>query len=143
VANFKNTIIIMTSNIGSHFIQEKYMEALKGAPDAWEKYFKDEAKEQVMELLKASVRPEFLNRIDEIVLFDPLGRNEIRKIVAIQFDAIKARLQEQGILIEATAAALDKLGAMKVKGRKIAALGDMFELGKTAATLHKTLVKKL
>ena len=63
-----------------------------------------------MELLKASVRPEFLNRIDEIVLFDPLGRNEIRKIVAIQFDAIKARLQEQGILIEATAAALDKLG---------------------------------
>jgi ATP-dependent Clp protease ATP-binding subunit ClpB len=63
-----------------------------------------------MKLLKASVRPEFLNRIDEIVLFDPLGRNEIRKIVAIQFDAIKARLQEQGILIEATAAALDKLG---------------------------------
>lgn len=110
VANFKNTIIIMTSNIGSHFIQEKYMEALKGASGAWEKYFKEEAKEQVMELLKASVRPEFLNRIDEIVLFDPLGRNEIRKIVAIQFDAIKARLQEQGISIEATAAALDKLG---------------------------------
>ncbi|MCP9756288.1 ATP-dependent chaperone ClpB [Lacihabitans sp. CCS-44] len=110
VANFKNTIIIMTSNIGSHFIQEKYMEALKGAPGAWEKYFKDEAKDQVMELLKASVRPEFLNRIDEIVLFDPLGRNEIRKIVAIQFDTIKARLQEQGILIEATEAALDKLG---------------------------------
>jgi len=110
VANFKNTIIIMTSNIGSHFIQEKYIEALKGAPDAWEKYFKEEAKDQVMELLKASVRPEFLNRIDEIVLFDPLGRNEIRKIVAIQFNTIKARLQEQGILIEATEAALDKLG---------------------------------
>ncbi|MBP6619700.1 MAG: ATP-dependent chaperone ClpB, partial [Leadbetterella sp.] len=110
VANFKNTIIIMTSNIGSHFIQEKYLEALKGAPGAWEKYFKEEAKEQVMELLKASVRPEFLNRIVEIVLFDPLGRNEIRKIVAIQFDTIKARLQEQGILIEATEAALDKLG---------------------------------
>jgi ATP-dependent Clp protease ATP-binding subunit ClpB len=110
VANFKNTIIIMTSNIGSHFIQEKYMEASKGAPDAWEKYFKEEAKEQVMELLKASVRPEFLNRIDEIVLFDPLGRIEIRKIVAIQFDAIKARLKEQGIDLEATEAALDKLG---------------------------------
>lgn len=110
VANFKNTIIIMTSNIGSHFIQEKYLEALKGAPDAWEKYYKEEAKEQVMELLKASVRPEFLNRIDEIVLFDPLGKNEIRKIVAIQFNVIKARLQEQGILIEATEAALDKLG---------------------------------
>jgi ATP-dependent Clp protease ATP-binding subunit ClpB len=110
VANFKNTIIIMTSNIGSHFIQEKYMEALKGAPGAWEKYFKDEAKDQVMELLKASVRPEFLNRIDEIVLFDPLGKTEIRKIVAIQFDTIKARLKEQGIDLEATEAALDKLG---------------------------------
>jgi ATP-dependent Clp protease ATP-binding subunit ClpB len=110
VANFKNTIIIMTSNIGSHFIQEKYLEALKGAPGAWEKYFKDEAKEQVMELLKVSVRPEFLNRIDEIVLFDPLGKTEIRKIVAIQFDAIRARLKEQGIELEATDAALDKLG---------------------------------
>ena len=110
VANFKNTIIIMTSNIGSHLIQDKYLEASKAGADAWEKYYKDEAVEQVMELLKGSVRPEFLNRIDEIVLFDPLGREEIRKIVAIQFDGIKARLQEQGIYLDATDEALDRLG---------------------------------
>jgi ATP-dependent Clp protease ATP-binding subunit ClpB len=110
VANFKNTIIIMTSNIGSHLIQEKYLEASKAGVDAWQKYYKDEAVEQVMELLKTSVRPEFLNRIDEIVLFDPLGREEIRKIVAIQFDGIKARLQEQGIYLDATDEALDRLG---------------------------------
>jgi ATP-dependent Clp protease ATP-binding subunit ClpB len=110
VANFKNTIIIMTSNIGSHLIQDKYLEASKAGADAWEKYYKDEAVEQVMELLKGSVRPEFLNRIDEIVLFDPLGRDEIRKIVAIQFDGIKARLQEQGIYLDATDEALDRLG---------------------------------
>lgn len=110
VANFKNTIIIMTSNIGSHFIQEKYLEAIKSSEDAWTQYFKEEALEQVMELLKASVRPEFLNRIDEIVMFDPLGKGEIRKIVSIQFDGIKARLQEQGIYIDSTDDALDKLG---------------------------------
>lgn len=110
VASFKNTIIIMTSNIGSHFIQEKYLEALKQGDDAWHKFYKEEAKDQVMELLQTSVRPEFLNRIDEIVLFDPLGRSEIRKIVEIQFGVIKQRLHEQGILLEATVAALDKLG---------------------------------
>lgn len=110
VANFKNTLIIMTSNIGSHLIQEKYLESTKTGEDAWEKYFKEEAVELVMELLKNSVRPEFLNRIDEIVLFDPLGRAEIRKIVAIQFDGIRARLQEQGIYMEATEGALDRLG---------------------------------
>lgn len=110
VANFKNTLIIMTSNIGSHLIQEKYLEATKSSEDAWAKYYKEEALELVMELLKNSVRPEFLNRIDEIVMFDPLGRTEIRKIVSIQFDGIRARLQEQGIFIEATDAALDRLG---------------------------------
>jgi len=110
VANFKNTLIIMTSNIGSHLIQEKYLEAAKSSEEAWAQYYKAEALEQVMELLKNSVRPEFLNRIDEIVMFDPLGRTEIRKIVSIQFDGIRSRLQEQGIYIEATDAALDKLG---------------------------------
>ncbi|WP_367913301.1 ATP-dependent chaperone ClpB [Leadbetterella sp. DM7] len=110
VANFKNTLIIMTSNIGSHLIQEKYLEATKSSEEAWAQYYKAEALEQVMELLKNSVRPEFLNRIDETVMFDPLGRTEIRKIVSIQFDGIRSRLQEQGIYIEATDAALDKLG---------------------------------
>jgi ATP-dependent Clp protease ATP-binding subunit ClpB len=109
VANFKNTIIIMTSNIGSQVIQEKYLES-KGDDKAWHTYFKEEAKEGVMELLKISVRPEFLNRIDEIVLFDPLSRSNIRQIVEIQFAQIKNRLAEQGITLEASVEVLDKLG---------------------------------
>jgi ATP-dependent Clp protease ATP-binding subunit ClpB len=109
VANFKNTIIIMTSNIGSHLIQEKYIES-KGDEKAWHSYYKQEAKDSVMELLKVSVRPEFLNRIDEIVLFDPLSRSNIRQIVEIQFAGIKNRLAEQGITLEASVEVLDKLG---------------------------------
>jgi len=109
VANFKNTIIIMTSNIGSQIIQEKYLET-KGDESAWLTYYKQEAKDSVMELLKVSVRPEFLNRIDEIVLFDPLSKSNIRQIVEIQFEGIQSRLAEQGITIEATVEVLDKLG---------------------------------
>ncbi len=109
VANFKNTIIIMTSNIGSHVIQEKYLET-KGDESAWQSYYKQEAKDGVMEILKTSVRPEFLNRIDEIVLFDPLNKTNIRQIVEIQFEGIQTRLAEQGITIEATGEVLDKLG---------------------------------
>ncbi len=108
-ANFKNTIIIMTSNIGSSIIQEKYL-ASNGDEKGWSLFYKEEAKNEVMELLKASVRPEFLNRIDEIVLFDPLSKLNIRQIVQIQFKQIKRRLAEQGITLEATDAVLDKLG---------------------------------
>ncbi len=108
-ANFKNTIVIMTSNIGSHFIQDKYLES-KGDDKAWHLFYKEEAKNDVMNLLKASVRPEFLNRIDEIVLFDPLTKINIRRIVQIQFKQIQARLGEQGITLEASDAVLDKLG---------------------------------
>jgi ATP-dependent Clp protease ATP-binding subunit ClpB len=108
-ANFKNTIIIMTSNIGSHLIIEKFQEAA-GSPDGWKLYYKEEAKSDVLNLLKASVRPEFLNRIDEIVLFDPLSKDNIQKIVAIQFAQIKSRLVEQGITLDATPEALSKLG---------------------------------
>ncbi len=109
VANFKNAIIIMTSNIGSHIIQDKFNEA-KGDDKGWQLYFKEEAKADIMELLKVSVRPEFLNRIDEIVLFDPLSRENIRQIVDIQFAETKRRLAEQGITIDATDDVLDKLG---------------------------------
>jgi ATP-dependent Clp protease ATP-binding subunit ClpB len=109
VANFKNTIIIMTSNIGSQIIQEKYLET-KGDESAWLTYYKQEAKDGVMELLKASVRPEFLNRIDEIVLFDPLSKSNIRQIVDIQFKGIQSRLAEQGMTLEASVEVLDKLG---------------------------------
>ena len=105
-ANFKNTIIIMTSNMGSHIIQEKFAE-----DEGWNhSLIIEEAKQAVLELLKASVRPEFLNRIDEIVLFEPLSRNNIRKIVDIQFKGIQKMLAEQGITLDATDEALSKLG---------------------------------
>ncbi|HEV7347542.1 ATP-dependent chaperone ClpB [Telluribacter sp.] len=106
VANFKNTIIIMTSNIGSHIIQEKYAE-----DEGWNHtIIMEEAKQAVLDLLKASVRPEFLNRIDEIVLFEPLTQNNIRKIVDIQFRHIQRMLLDQGITLDATDEALTKLG---------------------------------
>ena len=106
VANFKNTIIIMTSNIGSHIIQEKFAE-----DEGWNHtLILEETKQAVLDLLKASVRPEFLNRIDEIVLFEPLTHQNIRKIVDIQFKGIQKMLAEQGITLDATDEALSKLG---------------------------------
>ena len=108
VANFKNTIIIMTSNMGSQLIQEKYLEA-KGDENGWQLYFKEEAKTAIMDLLKTSVRPEFLNRIDEIVLFDPLSKNNIRQIVNIRFSEVQNLLKEQGITLEASKEVLDLL----------------------------------
>ncbi|QJD78974.1 ATP-dependent chaperone ClpB [Spirosoma rhododendri] len=105
-ANFKNTIIIMTSNIGSHLIQEKFAE-----DEGWNHTLVlEEAKSAVMELLKQTIRPEFLNRIDEIVMFEPLTQSNIRKIVDIQFNEIKKRLAEGGIQLDATDEALDKIG---------------------------------
>jgi ATP-dependent Clp protease ATP-binding subunit ClpB len=104
-ANFKNTIIIMTSNIGSHLIQEKL-----GQMEGWNNaIIMEEAKEEVMALLKQQVRPEFLNRVDEIVLFEPLTVEHARKILSIQFKEIQHRLADQHITIEATEEALAKL----------------------------------
>lgn len=106
VANFKNTIIIMTSNIGSHLIQEKFAE-----DEGWNHALVlEEAKSAVMELLKQTIRPEFLNRIDEIVMFEPLTQANIRKIVDIQFNEIKKRLAENGVQLDATDEALTKIG---------------------------------
>lgn len=106
VANFKNTIIIMTSNIGSHIIQDKFAE-----DEGWNhSLILEETKVAVLDLLKASVRPEFLNRIDEIVLFEPLTQKNIRKIVDIQFKGIQKMLLDQGITLDATDEALTKLG---------------------------------
>ena len=109
LANFKNTIIIMTSNIGSDIIMEKFKEAGNKTEKGWKLYFKEEAKNDVLGLLKQSVRPEFLNRIDEIVLFDPLGRDNLKQIVRIQFNHIKDLLAEQGVTLDATDEALVKL----------------------------------
>ena len=89
--NFKNTIIIMTSNLGSQFIQSK-LEGL-AASGAERDRALEEAKEGVMELLKKTIRPEFLNRIDDIIMFSPLTEPEIRQIVRLQIDAIVRRLQ--------------------------------------------------
>jgi ATP-dependent Clp protease ATP-binding subunit ClpB len=104
-ANFKNTIIIMTSNIGSHLIQEK-MTQMEGWNNA---LILEETKEEVMALLRQVVRPEFLNRVDEIVLFEPLTEEHARKILAIQFKEVQKRLAEQNITLEATELALAKL----------------------------------
>ena len=104
-ANFKNTIIIMTSNIGSHLIQEK-MALMEGWNNA---IVLEETKEEVMTLLKQVVRPEFLNRVDEVVLFEPLTLEHARKILAIQFKEVQKRLAEQNITLEASEDALNKL----------------------------------
>ncbi len=108
VANFKNTIIIMTTNIGSGLIQERF-ETIN--PMNEEEVLED-TKNDVFELLRKSVRPEFLNRIDEVIMFRPLSRKDLKKIVDIQFKLIQQRLEENGIRIEATDEALDYLGSL-------------------------------
>ena len=102
VVNFKNTIIIMTSNIGSSLIRENFE---KMTPETHDKVV-DETKVQVLELLKKTIRPEFLNRIDDIIMFTPLNEEEIRKIVTLQLDSVKKMLAQNGIALEFTDAAL-------------------------------------
>ncbi|MCS4433897.1 ATP-dependent chaperone ClpB [Aquiflexum gelatinilyticum] len=106
IANFKNTIIILTTNIGSHLIQERFAEM-----EEWNKEeIMEKTKSEVYDLLKKSVRPEFLNRIDETIMFEPLNKKVIRKIVDIQWREIQKRLAESNIEIEATKEVLDYLG---------------------------------
>jgi len=101
--DFKNTIIIMTSNIGSHIIQENFSSAgLKNSDEAFEK-----SRSMVFELLKQTIRPEFLNRIDEIIMFTPLSKKEIRQIVLLQFEKVKGMLAKSDINIEITDNAID------------------------------------
>ncbi|WP_421891267.1 ATP-dependent chaperone ClpB [Marinoscillum sp.] len=106
VANFKNTIIIMTTNIGSGLIQERF----ENLTDENAEGLIAETRNEVFELLKRSVRPEFLNRVDETIMFRPLSKTDLRKIVAIQFKLIQKRLEENGIKIEADNKVLDYLG---------------------------------
>ena len=108
VANFKNTIIIMTTNIGSDIIQENF----EKITDAY--YFEVvvETKDAVLDILRKTVRPEFINRIDEIIMFRPLSRGDIRKIVEIQFGLIKQRLLENGVKLDISDAALDRLAKL-------------------------------
>ena len=102
--NFKNTIIIMTSNLGSHLIQEKFDHAngnIEAAAEA--------AKREVLAMLKQTIRPEFLNRIDEIIMFSPLNDKEIRQIVQMQVGGVQKMLKENGISLQVTDAAIDNL----------------------------------
>ena len=103
LADFKNSLIIMTSNMGSDEIQS----AFQSNPEF--EIAEKRAKEEVMRLLKAQVRPEFLNRIDDIVIFSPLTLKEIKKIVKLQFELIANRIKDQGVKIKATEEALDRL----------------------------------
>ena len=101
VVNFKNTIIIMTSNLGSQFIQQKF-EAMRGLPDAKQAKILEETKSEVLEMLKKTIRPEFLNRIDDIIMFQPLKKDEIELIVRLQVEAVIRRLAEQEVQLTVT-----------------------------------------
>lgn len=103
VANFKNTIIIMTSNIGSHIIQEQ----MDRMTEANSEKILDTMKIDVMDLLKKTVRPEFLNRVDEIVMFNPLTKEDVNKIVSLQFGMLQKKLEELGIELSASSYAMD------------------------------------
>ncbi len=103
VADFKNCIIIMTSNMGSHIIQEKF-ENNKDLHSATEA-----AKVEVLGLLRKTIRPEFLNRIDDIIMFTPLNKDDIKKIVELQLDKLKKMLEKQHITIDATEDAVEYL----------------------------------
>ncbi|MEO8794593.1 MAG: AAA family ATPase, partial [Daejeonella sp.] len=108
VVNFKNTIIIMTSNIGSHLIQDNF----KNLDDANRDEVIAKTKNELFELLKQTIRPEFLNRIDELIMFTPLNRDELRDIVTLQFKGVQDTLAEMGIQIEASDEALDWLSQL-------------------------------
>jgi len=105
VANFKNTIIIMTSNIGSDIIRENFAQMTEKDKEA----VIEKTRDQVFELLKRSVRPEFLNRIDEVIMFRPLAKEDIRAITELQLKNVQKMLKEQEIKLEYTPEAVDWL----------------------------------
>ena len=109
-ANFKNTIVIMTSNIGSHLIQESFEQM--DDIDADKEAIAAKAKNNVMELLRRQIRPEFLNRIDDIIMFTPLNRDNVRQIVNLQFESLKGTLLHQQIELNITDEALDWLAQL-------------------------------
>jgi ATP-dependent Clp protease ATP-binding subunit ClpB len=108
VVNFKNTIIIMTSNIGSSLIQENFQDF----EDSDKETVIAKTKNQLFELLRQTIRPEFLNRIDEIIMFTPLTRDELGEIVKLQFKQVQQSLAEMGVTIEASEEALDWLAQL-------------------------------
>lgn len=107
VVNFKNSIIIMTSNLGSPIIQERFDAATRDAEDRIDPFVIEETKNEVFNLLKQTLRPEFLNRIDEVVIFQPLSKKEIGKIVQYQLRGFNKMLEKKGIIMTATEDALN------------------------------------
>lgn len=107
VVNFKNTIIIMTSNLGSHLIREK----TENMTDANREQVLEETQKGVFELLKQVIKPEFLNRIDDLIMFTPLGKTEISQIVQLQVESIASMLKENGVDLRITPAAVNYIAA--------------------------------
>ena len=103
--NFKNTIIIMTSNLGSQYIQSQFA----GITPQNRDHVISDTKEKVMEMLKKTIRPEFLNRIDETIMFLPLDKTEIAQVVTLQMNAVKKMLEPQGFTLNVTPAAISFL----------------------------------
>jgi ATP-dependent Clp protease ATP-binding subunit ClpB len=101
--NFKNSIIIMTSNLGAHLISDRF----EHLTDKNKLQIVEETKQEVFELLRKTIRPEFLNRIDETIMFQPLTRANVLEIVKIQFGMLKKRLKKSNIELEATNEALE------------------------------------
>ena len=158
--DFKNTILIMTSNVGSDIIQG-YMDRLPavGKPGvdpaeemraiATRRELLDECKEKVMDVLKTTVRPEFLNRIDEVIMFDPLTQNDIRDILHIQMKQLQNRLSEEDVTIEFTKAFEDHMvtggydpayGARPIKRLMQRELVNQLAKAILAGTVHKDSV---
>ncbi len=102
--DFRNTIIIMTSNMGSHLIQDRFSKALEEGGEVGQQTV-EQTRDEVVELLKTTLKPEFLNRIDEIVMFTPLSRSEVEQIVDMQLHTVEKMLTANGIRLEVTAAA--------------------------------------
>lgn len=108
IANFKNTIIIMTSNLGSHLIQERF-EAINDRNRA---QVEEQTRTELFELLRKTISPEFLNRIDEVIMFTPLTRKDVRDIVKLQFNLILKRIPEGKFTIEISEEAIDWLATV-------------------------------
>ncbi len=106
--NFKNTIIIMTSNLGSHLIQESFEKMTSGNQG----FVLEEVRNQLMEMLRRTIRPEFLNRIDETIIFTPLSRENINKVVRLQFEQVIKRLSATDLKIDITETAIEWLTAV-------------------------------
>ena len=108
--DFRNTIIIMTSNMGSHLIQERLATDYNG--EKIDPALLDKTREEVIELLKQQLKPEFLNRVDEIVLFEPLSKADIREIVDLQLCGVQRLLTQNGIILEYTEAARNRIAEL-------------------------------